>query len=98
MTKETKMEQLIDKILEICRLCEEVNAQVPTCTYPFSDHQWHIHGFSSFIKVARELNNGEFETERDGWEPTPKRSFMHRGVEVFCLATDKVVERYVGLR
>lgn len=91
------MEQLIDKILEICRLCEEVDAQVRTCTHPFDEYKWHISGFNNFMRVARELNNGEFETERDGWGSTPKRSFMHRGVEVFCVATDKAVEEHVGL-
>ena len=83
-------DQAIDKILEIHRLCCEVDALVPTVGMGEGYKvEWHIHGYDNFRKVADELNDGKYKVSDTGWGPYRYRyEFDYRGVNVFCLVDD----------
>mgnify|MGYP003294738884 CR=1 FL=1 len=93
MAKE-KMEQIIDKILEMHSLGCEIDEEIQTVGV--GGHlkpQWHIYHVCDFFKVADALNAGHYEKkERNGDEYAFEFCFEHRGVRVFCIAKREEVE------
>ena len=85
------MEDLIDMILEMHAIGCKIDERVPTCMLGEAyKTEWHIYGYENFVRVAEELNNGEFEVDEDldGSAYAYRPHFIHRGVYVFCLTNN----------
>lgn len=92
MHERLEMEQLVTKMLEVHALEKEVEAEVDTCGISYRP-QWHIFGIKNLRRVAAELHETitiePFCKNADGEVREYKCWFDHRGLHIFCLATEK---------
>lgn len=88
----TEMERLVSKMLEAHALEKEVEAEVDTCGIWYRP-KWHIFGVKNFKRVAAVLGETftiePFCKNAAGEVRDYKCHFDHRGLHIFCLATEK---------